>query len=256
MLVQLGVEPIGVAGLDGYRQAEGDIPALRNSVDIGFFYEPNLELLQALAPDFFVGSFGVGAPQELLERIAPVISAPIYGTPAPSYDAAVAALTALSETTGRQQAAAAFLASHRSRLEEVRTGALRRSLRPVYLATPLLDGRHVILYGRHSLFDEVMRRAGLRNAFPGETTPWGIASVGIHQLAGERDAVFLYIESPVTRTALATLEASAIWQSLHFVREGRMVPLPYLEMYGALPTADRFAGMLGNLIDQRVLHAG
>ncbi len=255
MLVQLGVEPTGVAGLAGYRQVEGDVPALRRSVDIGFFYEPNLELLQALQPDVFVGSFGVGAPHDLLERIAPVISLPIYGTSASSYDAAIAALVELAEATGRQESAATFLASHRLRLEEARSRVEGRSLRPVYLATPLLDGRHVILYGRSSLFDEVMQRLGLRNAFAGETSPWGIASVGIPQLATEPDAVFLYIESPVTRTALGALDASAIWRSLPFVREERLVSVPYLEMYGALPTADRFAKAIGRLLDLGAIDA-
>lgn len=78
MLVMLGIEPLGVAGLDGYRQAEGDIPALRNAVDVGFFYEPNLELLQFLKPDLFMASFGVDAPIALLERVAPVLFLPIY----------------------------------------------------------------------------------------------------------------------------------------------------------------------------------
>jgi len=255
MLVQLGVGPAGVAGLEGYRQAAGDVPALRQAVDIGFFYEPNLELLQALAPDVFVSSFGIGAPRDLLERIAPLISLPIYGVSSSSYEAAILALTGLAEATGREEVADAFLVTHRSLLDETRTKAQGRSVRPVYLATPLLDGRHVILYGKHSLFEEVMKRVGLRNAFVGETTPWGIASVGIDQLAQEPEAVLLYIESPVTQTALKGLDASAIWRSLPFVREQRLVPVPYLEMYGALPTADRFLGMVGDLLDRGALDA-
>jgi ABC-type Fe3+-hydroxamate transport system substrate-binding protein len=255
MLVTLGMEPLGVAGLEGYRQAEGDIAALRNSVDVGFYYEPNLELLQFLKPDLFVNSFGISAPMALLKRIAPVLSVPIYGGGA-SHEAAADALRRIADRLGRQGEAKAFLVRHEERLSSLGEKVRPRRLRPVYLASPLLDGRHLILYGRSSLFDEVLRRVGMRNAFDGETSPWGVASLGIDRLIEEREAVFVYIESPVTQTALKALDASAIWKTLPFVKEGRVVSIPYLEMYGALPTADRFAGILESLLDRGVLNAG
>lgn len=256
MLVTLGIEPLGVAGLDGYRLAEGDVPALKEAVDVGFFYEPNLELLQFLKPDLFIDSFGVGAPATLLERIAPVLSTPIYGGRETSHAAAAHAMLGIAEATDRQKEARAFLAAHEARLAALAEKARLRRLRPVYLASPLLDGRHVILYGRNSLFDDVLRRAGLRNAFDGESTAWGIASVALGTLATVPNAVFIYIESPVTQSALRALAGSAIWKMLPFVQEGRIVPIPYLEMYGALPTADRFATIVAALLDAGVLDAG
>ncbi|EKF20533.1 ABC transporter substrate-binding protein [Nitratireductor pacificus] len=256
MLVTLGMEPLGVAGLEGYRQAEGDIAALRNSVDVGFFYEPNLELLQFLKPDLFVSSFGIGAPAVLLQRIAPVLSAPIYGGSGSSHEAAAGALRRIAGEMGRRDEAETFLAGHEKRLSTVEEKMRPRHLRPVYLASPLLDGRHAILYGRNSLFDDVLRRVGMRNAFDGQSSPWGVANLGIGRLADEREAVFLYIESPVTETALKALDESAIWKTLPFVKEKRVVSIPYLEMYGALPTADRFAGILESLLDRGALDAG
>jgi ABC-type Fe3+-hydroxamate transport system substrate-binding protein len=256
MLVTLGVEPLGVAGLEGYLQAEGDIAALRNSVDIGFFYEPNLELLQFLKPDLFVSSFGVGASPALLTRIAPILSAPIYGGSGSSHVAAADALRWIADRMGRQDEAEAFLAAHEERLSTLEKKVGTRRLRPVYLASPLLDGRHVILYGRNSLFDDVLRRIGMRNAFGGQSSPWGVATLGIDRLTQEREAIFVYIESPVTQTALKALDTSAIWMTLPFVKEGRVVSIPYLEMYGALPTGDRFAGILESLLDRGTLDAG
>ncbi|QRI66192.1 ABC transporter substrate-binding protein (plasmid) [Shinella sp. PSBB067] len=256
MLVTLGIEPLGVAGLEGYRQAEGDIAALRNSVDVGFFYEPNLELLQSLKPDLFVNSFGVGAPAALLKRIAPVLSLPIYGGPGSSQEAAAGALRRIADRMGRRDEAQAFLATYEERLSALEEKARTRRLRPVYLASPLLDGRHVILYGRNSLFDDVLRGIGMRNAFDGQSSLWGVASMGVDRLAAEREAVFVYIESPVTQAALKALDASAIWKTLPFVKAGRVVSIPYLEMYGALPTAYRFAGILESLLDRGALDAG
>lgn len=255
MLVTLGVRPAGVAGLAGYRETEGDLPLLRDAVDIGFFHEPNLELLQALSPDIFLGSFGIGAPVSALERIAPVISMPIYGGAADSYEAAIQAMQKAGEVTGRNHEASAFLAAHRRRLARLRDMVRGRRLRPVWLATPLLDGRHLILYGTDSLFDQILLRAGLTNAFGGPTSPWGIATVGIERLASRRDAAFLYIHSPVAEVALDTLSDSAIWRRLPFMRENHVTAIPYLEMYGALPTADRFTAILTDLIETGILDA-
>ena len=252
----LGIAPAGVAGLDGYRAVEGDLPALRDAVDIGFYYEPNMELLQALRPDIMIGSFGIGPSVERLEQIAPVFSVPIYGMAGSTQESAISALARIATVTGRSGEAEAFLASYQTRLDRLARRVAGRQLRPVFLASPLLDGRHIILYGRNSLFDGVMHRVGLRNAYDGETSPWGIASKGIDRLAGTPDGVFLYIDSPVAAAALGALERSAIWRSLPFVREARVLPIPYLEMYGALPTAYRFAGILDGLVDQGALDAG
>lgn len=255
MLAMLGIEPVGVAGLDGYRQTERDIPALRHAVDIGFFYEPNLELLQFLKPDLFIGSFGVGAPADLLKRIAPVLSLPIYGGQDSSHEAAVQSLRQISGAMSRRDEAEAFLAAYQVRLSALALSASAGPRRPVYLASLLLDGRHVILYGQNSLFHKVLLHAGLRNAFVGESSAWGIASVAIGTLDAAPDAVFLYIKSPVTQAALAALEQSPIWKALPFVKARRIVPIPYLEMYGALPTAERFADIVGMLVERGTLDA-
>lgn len=256
MLLAVGVEPAGVAGLGAYRAAQGELPGLEQAVDIGFYYEPNLELLQALAPDLFISSFGIGAPPALLERIAPLVSLPIYGGNNSSYGAAIAALSRIGQIAGREPQAAAFIDGHEQRLVGLRKKTSKRVLRSLYLATPLLDGRHVILYGANSLFEAVLDRAGIRNAFSGPTSPWGIATVGLEELATTRDAVFVYIESPVTRTALSALRSSPIWKMLPFARPERTASVPYLEMYGALPTADRFAQFLGTLIGEGILDVG
>ncbi|MBN9057542.1 MAG: ABC transporter substrate-binding protein, partial [Rhizobiales bacterium] len=166
------------------------------------------------------------------------------------------ALRRIADRMGRRDEAQAFLATYEERLSALEEKARTRRLRPVYLASPLLDGRHVILYGRNSLFDDVLRGIGMRNAFDGQSSPWGVASMGVDRLAAEREAVFVYIESPVTQAALKALNASAIWKTLPFVKEGRVVSIPYLEMYGALPTAYRFAGILESLLDRGALDAG
>ncbi|WP_182912791.1 ABC transporter substrate-binding protein [Paracoccus onubensis] len=256
MLVALGRAPIGAAGLAGYRQAQGDLPLLRDAVDIGFFHEPNLELLQALSPDLFIGSFGIGAPVPALERIAPVISIPIYGGETDSFTAAETAMRRTGEVIAETREAEAFLRDFRAEIDALRGLVRTRKPRPVYLASPLLDGRHMILYGTSSLFDQVMRRAGLQNAFTGETTPWGIATLGVEKLTDAPDATLLYIRSPVTDVALDALSDSAIWRRLPFVRQDRVTGIPYLEMYGALPTARHFTAILSTLIREGALDAG
>ncbi|MEP7453858.1 ABC transporter substrate-binding protein [Phyllobacterium sp. SB3] len=253
MLVKLGVEPIGVAGLTGYLAAEGDVPELSKAMDVGFYYEPNLELLHSLAPQLIISSFGVGTDNAILERIAPVLSVPIYGAGRPVYDSAADALLRIGESIGENRQADAFLRLHNKTLSSLRSELGPRRMRPFYLATPLLDGRHMIVYGTNSLFDGVMRRLGLSNAYHGPTSPWGIANIGIESLIANPDAGFVYIESPITNAALHALKSTALWQRIPFVRAGRLAPIPYVEMYGALPTAQRFAQAISAVVSTGLL---
>ncbi len=47
----------------------------------------------------------------------------------------------------------------------------------------LLDARHVLVFGENCLFQEVLDRFGIKNAWHGEAAFWGSITVGIDRLA-------------------------------------------------------------------------
>jgi iron complex transport system substrate-binding protein len=113
-----------------------------------------------------------------------------------------------------------------------------------------MDERHVRVYGAKSLFDDTLHRIGLANAWQGPTNDWGFATVGIEALQTGKDALLVYFD-PVPPAVLPSLARNPIWRSLSFVRSGRVHGLPPVLMFGCVPSALRFARLVGDLLAER-----
>lgn len=242
-LLELGVEPVGVPDLEGYERwvVEPELPP--DVVDVGSTFEPNLELVQQLEPDLILTTPFLAGIRHRLDRIAPTLSLAIYSPEGGgAYRSAVEVTRRLGERLGRERAARDLIARVDSSLD-----AVRDSLRP-YRDTPIylvrfMDPRHVRVFGEESLFDDVLERVDVPNAWQGETNYWGFSTVGIEALA-TREGVRLYYLSPPPRNVLSTLEESALWSRLPFVEAGRVHPFPMVLQTGGLPSAERFGRLL------------
>ncbi|WP_083586080.1 ABC transporter substrate-binding protein [Chelatococcus daeguensis] len=242
-LIAIGAPPVGVPETRTY--ADWVIsPALPpGTADVGLRVEPNLEILQQLAPDLILAIAEHETIRPLLERIAPVLSLPIYGPQGTPYTVAQAATRRLGAVTGRTAEAEALI----FRAEETMVSARARlaasgNARPVVIAS-FLDGRHVRIYARHGLFDAVLQRIGLANAWHGPTNAWGFATVGLEALAGMPEARLVLLE-PLPRETARTFRDSPLWNNLPMVRDGRVLRLPPVLMFGTLPAAMRFCTLL------------
>ncbi len=83
-LLALGVIPVGIAEIDGYRDSVVEPPVPMGVPDVGLRFAPSLELLQSLAPDLILINSSQKSQRPMLERIAPVRAFAIYtdaGTP-------------------------------------------------------------------------------------------------------------------------------------------------------------------------------
>ena len=245
-LIRLGCPPLALIATQDWARwvVEPALPA--GTVNLGTSREPNLELLQALRPDAILSTPYLAGIHHRLERIAPVISLPIYvpeGRPLALAEEAAARLGGL---IGDGAAAARLSAEAGTLFVQMRTALSGRQLPPVYLVN-FMDQRHVRVYGAKSLFDDVLQRIGLANAWTGATNYWGFATVGIEALQAESEAVLIYFD-PVPPGVLAALARNPIWQSLTFVRTGRVHGLPPVLMFGCVPSAMRFARLVGDTL--------
>lgn len=211
-------------------------PALPPLVrDVGLRSWPNLEALRALQPDLIVTMEGYGVAPDRLARIAPVRALPLYSAERRPLELARRAVTDLAALTGRAPHGGRLLA----RLD-------RATARPVAIDRPLLivkfaDDRLLDVYGPGSLFHDVLAPMGLRNAFDGPTNSWGFATAGLDQLARHPQARLVIIApAPPAR-----LTDSALWRALPQVRAGRVTILPPVWVFGGVPSAIRFADLLG-----------
>jgi ABC-type Fe3+-hydroxamate transport system substrate-binding protein len=139
-------------------------------------------------------------------------------------------------------AARSFLAGAERRFDAYRSRIAALHPLPVLLVN-FMDGRHVRVYGGSGLYQNVLERIGVTNAWTGETNYWGFSTVGIERLATREDLRLIAFE-PIPADTRPTLERSPLWSRLPFVKAGHVSVLPSVLMFGAMPSALRFARLL------------
>lgn len=243
LLLALGVTPYGVADIPNYRLWVNE-PALPDSViDVGLRTEPNLELLTQMKPSFLVWSAGYGPSAEKLARIAPGRGFTFSDGKRP-LTMAQQSLSEMAELIGKQQQAKRHLAEFDALMESLRPRFARRGDCPLLMIT-LLDTRHVLVFAQNSLFQEVLDRFAINNAWHGETTFWGSVTVGIDRLAAYKDADVICFDHGNARE-MAQLMATPLWRAMPFIREGRFQRVPAVWFYGATLSAMHFARVLAD----------
>jgi iron complex transport system substrate-binding protein len=251
-LLGLGVPPIAVAQTEGYRRWVGTPALPADVVDLGLRVEPNLELLSQLEPDLILITPQFEASRAQLERIAPVHSLAIYTREAEGYVGAQQVTRELAALLGREAEGEALIERIDARLLQVRQRLSHYPFPALYIAT-FLDARHVRLFGKQSLYQGVLDRVGLRNAWQGPTNYWGFTQAGIERLSEQPAAALIYLE-PLPPGTAQGLADSALWQRLPMVREQRVYGLPPVWSFNGLLAAERFAGLLEQRLIEEYSH--
>lgn len=249
LLLALGITPLAAADTRNYRIWVNQ-PALPASVlDVGLRTEPNLELITQLRPSLLLCSNGYGPPQDKLRRIAPVMGFDLNDGAGKPLTSAYRSLRQLAARIGREAQAEA----HLQRLDDELAAARRRlsllAPRPLLLMS-LMDSRHALVFGQNSLFQEVMSRLGLSNAWRGESNFWGSVLVGIERLADLHDAEVICFDHH-NDADFAQLSRSPLWQALPFVRAGRVQRAEAVWYYGATLSALHFVRVLERALEKR-----
>ena len=247
-LIALGRPPVAAADTPGWARwvIEPRLPA--DVVNLGAEQEVNLELLASLRPDLILFTSYLDGDAAALERVAPTrridVSAPGSGAP---LDRAAAATKEIASLVGVPEQGEVLAAMAEVRFSHDAARLQDRRTRPIVILT-LLDGRHLRAYGSTSLWGNVIDRIGLRNGWTKSTNAWGFGLAGIEALADVPDAVLVAVD-PVPPDALSTLDRSPLWHALPSVRAGRVLRLPVIAAFGALPAATRFSRLLADALD-------
>lgn len=247
-VLELGVAPVGVPDIDGYERwvVEPELPP--DVVDVGSTFDPNLELIQQLEPDLILTTPFLAGVRHRLEQVAPTLSLAIYSPEeGGAYESAKRVTRRLGERLDRRREARELIRRVDSTLAAAREALRPHGDTPLYLVR-FMDPRHVRVFGEESLFDDVMERVEVPNAWRGETNYWGFSTVGIEALATGEPARLFYLDPP-PRGVLSTLEESGLWARLSFVEADRVHPFPMVLQFGGLPSAGRFARLLVERLD-------
>lgn len=242
-LLALGITPVGVAAAADWSTWVVEPPLPAGVADLGSDLEVNFEVLAALDPDLILTTPYLAALTPSLQRIAPVMELTIYAEGGEPLARSIEATRKLGARLGLETNADAFL----SKSDDFLTACARRvgELEPRPLALiNFMDARHARIYGKHSLYADVMKRIGIENAWTGPTNFWGFQTIAIEELARLPEETRLIAFEPILPDIRPTLAHSPLWQSLPFVSAGRVSTLPGVLMFGMVPSATRFARLV------------
>jgi len=241
-LLALGHPPVAVVAASDWSRFVVEPRLPRDVADLGLQQEINLELLALLEPDLILMSPFIQGLDSALPRIARTENLSIFEPTNVPLDHPRQLTRTVGALIGRDLEAERFLQEAEERLDQYQS-RLAAIDPPAVLVASLIDARHARIYGGSGLFQNVLDRMGVSNAWQEETGYWGFSTVGIERLASYGD-VRLIVAGPVRPEIRVPLERSPLWSRLPFVRQGRISTLPAVFMFGAMPAALRFAQVL------------
>ena len=245
LMLALGVTPYGVADIPNYRMWVNE-PVLPDSViDVGLRTEPNLELLTQMKPSMLVWSAGYGPSPKILARIAPGRSFAFSDGKQP-LEQARRSLLEMADLLNKQDVAHRHLAAFDAYIDSLKPRFAQRGERPLLMMS-LLDPRHMLVFGPNCLFQEILDRLGVKNAWQGETNFWGSTVVGIDRLAAYKDVDVLCFDHG-NEADMRRLASTPLWLAMPFVRANRVQNVPAVWFYGATLSAMNFARILDNAL--------
>ena len=158
---------MAVGGCGPYRAWVGEPQLPAGVIDIGLRAQPNRELLAELKPDLILIS-PLAALAPTLSRIAPVHSIALYEPGTDLWQRLREATLTIAALVNKEAEAERQLAALEQDLAQMQAAQL--PICPL-LVVQFIDERHVRVFGRGSLFEAVMQRLGLRNAWQGRPMP-------------------------------------------------------------------------------------
>ncbi|WP_114417591.1 iron-siderophore ABC transporter substrate-binding protein [Marinospirillum perlucidum] len=239
-LVELGVAPVAIADVEGYRTWVVQPQLPQGIADVGLRDEPNIERLASLQPDvIIIGTQQLGL-KDKLEQVAPVLYFDNYRADHSNPEAVEGTFRELARLLDREDLAEQKLAERDRRLQELATqlqGHFPEGL-PEVAVIRFTDVNHVRVYGRNSLVLAAMQALGLEAALPQPVTTWGQTQKTLTELVAVDDGILLYIQPFAQEDRLAQ---HPLWQRFPFVQQDRIGSLPPVWTYGG-PLSIQYLG--------------
>ncbi|MEU5716171.1 iron-siderophore ABC transporter substrate-binding protein [Streptomyces sp. NPDC020403] len=230
-LLTLGVEPVGVADVKGYRTWNTTVPLENAPRDIGTRGEPSMDAIASLSPDLIVATTDLPASAvKQLRKVAPVLEVK-------SADAAdpvgqmLESLDLIAQATGTEQQARKATQRFDVKVAEGRKALADDGLAGTEIA--FADGYvtsnqvSVRPYTGGSLIGAVNEKIGLKNAWTQKgDESYGLAATDVEGLTALGDEVrFAYIGSDGDKSSTpfsGALAKNSVWTSLPFVKAGEV----------------------------------
>ncbi|OAH12005.1 iron-siderophore ABC transporter substrate-binding protein [Streptomyces jeddahensis] len=237
LLISLGVDPVGVADVKGYKTWDTVVPLKNEPKDIGTRGEPSMDTIAALSPDLIVASTDLPpAAVKQLRAVAPVVEVQSANASDP-IGQMTKNLDLLAQATGTTEQAEKIKKDFDAKVAEGKKALVDAGLDGAELA--FADGYDISNqvsirpFTSGSLIGAVNEQLGLKNAWTVKgDKDYGLGTTDVEGLTKLGDDVqFAYIandgdKSSTPFTANGALADDKVWTSLPFVKKGNVHRLP------------------------------
>ncbi|MFF8172210.1 iron-siderophore ABC transporter substrate-binding protein [Streptomyces chartreusis] len=235
LLISLGVDPVGVADVKGYKTWDQAVPLKNEPKDIGTRGEPSMDTIAALKPDLIVASTDLPpAAVKQLRKVAPVLEVRSASAADP-IGQLTKNLDIIAEATGTGERAEKIKDAFDAKVTEGKKALADAGLdgAPVAFADGYDISNQVSIrpYTSGSLIGAVNEQLGLKNAWKVEgDKDYGLGTTDVEGLTKLGDDVrFAYIGNDGDKGSTPFTDALAkdkVWTSLPFVKKGDVHRLP------------------------------
>ncbi|CAN5689192.1 hypothetical protein BH24CHL1_BH24CHL1_00610 [soil metagenome] len=223
-LLAIGVQPVGVADVEGYTRLVNTEPSLSDDVtDVGTRAEPSLESIIALEPDLIIGvQFRHEALYDTLSDIAPTVMFNPYAEDGEQLQRMEETVLAIADAVNKPDAGVAALEVLHDKIDSAAeqleasdvTGA------PFVLSQTLIgDTAQIRLFHENATAVQILEAIGLENVWEAGVEDLGFSTVGLEVLPGVEQANFFYV--PSEDITAVSFEGNPVWDGLAFVEEDR-----------------------------------
>ncbi|WP_367047868.1 iron-siderophore ABC transporter substrate-binding protein [Streptomyces sp. Je 1-332] len=234
-MVTLGVDPVGVADVKGYKAWDSAVPLKNDPKDIGTRGEPSMDTLAGLTPDLIVTTTDMSASAvKQMKKVAPVLQvkaadgADQVGQMMDTLDVIAKATGTTAEAKKAKESYEAKVAEGRKALKEAELDGSKIAMADGYAASNQVSLRG---YTSNSLLGAVNEDLGLKNAWKLKgDKDYGLATTDVEGLTAlDDDAKLVYIgnkgddSSDVFTDELAD---NSVWKSLPLVKDDEVHRLP------------------------------
>ncbi|MFE7810222.1 iron-siderophore ABC transporter substrate-binding protein [Streptomyces sp. NPDC057430] len=249
-LISLGVAPVGVADVKGYKTWNTAVPLKNDPKDIGTRGEPSVETVAGLKPDLIVATNDLPpAAVKQLRKIAPVLEVKAADAADP-IGRMTKNLDLIAQATGTTEKAGKLKTEFEAKLAQGRKALADAGLagKPYAFADGYVVSNQVSIrpYTSGSLIGAVNEKLGLKNAWTVEGDPaYGLGTTDVEGLTKLGDGThFAYISNngdPSSTPFDGVLKKDKVWTSLSFVKKGDTHRLPDgIWMFGGTESMNQY----------------
>ncbi|MDQ0252758.1 iron complex transport system substrate-binding protein [Evansella vedderi] len=233
-LLALGMQPAGMADIEGYGEYVNIEPQLDGSVvDVGGRQEPNLEVIASIEPDLIIGvSFRHDTMLAELESIAPTV---IFN-PYPDdesidlYEEMEMTFKEMAKAVGKEAEAEQVLLDLDKKYEEAAAKIEGADLATndviLTLAYSGPQAPEIRVFTPNSMASIILEKIGLNNIHePEQFEIFGSSTFNVEGLVKYEDANYLFTVPDTDNIYENQLKGNKVWGNLTFVQENRLFDL-------------------------------